>query len=59
MPTQLERIPFAPYEELSSEELAGAGREAFNVVIDGRNCLRKTDFTQSGILYSGIGRAAV
>lgn len=29
-----------------------------NVVVDGRNCLRKEDFEKSGILYSGIGRAA-
>lgn len=28
-----------------------------DVVVDGRNCLRKEDFAMSGIIYSGIGRA--
>ncbi|HWO07539.1 MAG TPA: nucleotide sugar dehydrogenase [Candidatus Paceibacterota bacterium] len=32
-------------------------RAGVNVVVDGRNCLRKEDFQESGILYSGIGRA--
>ncbi|MFZ2886246.1 MAG: nucleotide sugar dehydrogenase [Minisyncoccia bacterium] len=32
-------------------------RSGVNVVVDGRNCLRREDFEESGILYSGIGRA--
>lgn len=34
-------------------------RGGVDIVIDGRNCLNKDDFAESGILYSGIGRAAV
>jgi UDP-N-acetyl-D-glucosamine dehydrogenase len=34
-------------------------RAGVDVVIDGRNALRKEDFAKSGVLYSGIGRAAV
>lgn len=30
-----------------------------DVVIDGRNCLRKDDFRNSGIIYCGIGRGTV
>lgn len=33
-------------------------RGGVDIVIDGRNCLDKDDFQKSGILYSGIGRAA-
>lgn len=34
-------------------------RGGVDIVIDGRNCLEKDDFLESGIIYSGIGRAAV
>lgn len=33
-------------------------RANVDIVIDGRNCLRKEDFAESGIHYSGIGRAS-
>lgn len=32
-------------------------RAGVHIVVDGRNCLHKEDFLESGILYSGIGRA--
>lgn len=34
-------------------------RSGVDIVIDGRNCLSKEDFAQSGVHYSGIGRASV
>lgn len=34
-------------------------RSGVDIVIDGRNCLRKEDFVESGVHYSGIGRASV
>lgn len=34
-------------------------RNGVDIVIDGRNCLRKEDFVASGVHYSGIGRASV
>jgi len=34
-------------------------RSGVDIVIDGRNCLRKEDFAESGVYYSGIGRASV
>ncbi len=34
-------------------------RAGVDIVIDGRNCLRKSDFDRSGITYSGIGRAGI
>jgi len=34
-------------------------RAGVDLVVDGRNCLRKDDYENSGILYSGIGRAHV
>ncbi len=34
-------------------------KSGVDIVIDGRNCLRKEDFAKSGILYSGIGRAGL
>lgn len=34
-------------------------RSGVDIVIDGRNCLRKEDFAESGVHYSGIGRAGV
>lgn len=34
-------------------------RSGVDIVVDGRNCLRKDDFEKSGILYSGIGRASI
>lgn len=34
-------------------------RGGVDIVIDGRNCLVKDDFAESGIIYSGIGRAAL
>jgi len=46
-----ERIPFIPAEEQSASELAGAGREAFNVVVDGRGCVRR----RPGIAAYGTG----
>jgi len=33
-------------------------RAGVDIVVDGRNCLERDDFRESGILYSGIGRAA-
>lgn len=32
-------------------------RSGVDIVIDGRNCLSKEDFAESGVHYSGIGRA--
>jgi UDP-N-acetyl-D-glucosamine dehydrogenase len=34
-------------------------RSGVGIVIDGRNCLRKEDFLESGVHYSGIGRASI
>lgn len=34
-------------------------RAGVDVVVDGRNCLRKEDFARSGVSYSCIGRASV
>jgi nucleotide sugar dehydrogenase len=34
-------------------------RAGVDIIVDGRNCLRKEDFDRSGILYSGIGRASL
>ncbi|MBL8158505.1 nucleotide sugar dehydrogenase [bacterium] len=34
-------------------------RSGVGIVIDGRNCLRKEDFLESGVHYSGIGRATL
>jgi hypothetical protein len=44
-------IPFGPTLETSSEEIAGAGSEAFNVIVDSRGMLRK----RPGIgAYTGV-----
>jgi UDP-N-acetyl-D-glucosamine dehydrogenase len=34
-------------------------RGGVDIVVDGRNCLNRDDFIESGIIYSGIGRAAL
>ncbi|NUQ57299.1 MAG: nucleotide sugar dehydrogenase [Candidatus Paceibacter sp.] len=41
------------FKEMTPDYLKRKGAE---VVVDGRNCLNKEDFTQSGIVYKGIGR---
>lgn len=34
-------------------------RSGVDIVVDGRNCLSKNDFAESGVHYSGIGRAGI
>lgn len=34
-------------------------RSGVGIVVDGRNCLQKDDFLQSGVHYFGIGRASI
>lgn len=36
-----ERIPFGPIQETGWEELAGAGQEAVNVIVDGKGSVRR------------------
>ncbi len=50
------QLPFGPVLETSSEEIAGASPEAFNVLVDTRGTLRKRPGLRA---YSGVAPATV